>query len=165
MAGLIEDLLNNELRMAAEVLIQQLANAATAAALPEDEFQLFEVLEELDDATCDLCMELNGQVISRNHPDFEQLENPSHINCRRILVGIHRDEVGPDEEPIEPDYERPSDEMISEYGHFMVEKEKYALLRVPAHPEGRDFIGRAYVDEQGKRRIRLDWRIPAWFEL
>ena len=155
-------ILNEELRMTAEICIMQLANLATADALPEDDFRVFEILEELDDDTCDLCFELDGQNISRDDPDFDSLANPSHINCRRTLAGIHRDEVGPDGEPIEPDYERPSTELIDKHGHFMVDKEKYAPLRVPSHPEGRDFVARVFVDEEGKRRVRLDWRIPEY---
>jgi hypothetical protein len=156
------ELLNEELRMTAVILIQRLENAGRADALPADEFPLFEILEEIDDATCDLCLTLDGMIISRDHPDFDDLQQPSHINCRRVIVGVGADEVGPDEEPIEPDYERPSSELIDKHGHFMVDKERYAPLRVPAQPEGRDFIARAYVDEEGKRRVKLDWRIPEY---
>jgi len=156
------DLLNQELMLTAQVCLQQLENAARVDALPADDYQLFEVIEELDDASCDLCIEMDGMIISRDDPDFDDVQHPAHINCRRILSGIHRDEIGPDEEPIEPNYERPSEEIIHKFGHFMVDREKYAPLRVPAHPEGRDFVARPYVDEEGKRRVRLDWRIPEY---
>ncbi len=123
---------------------------------------MFERIEDLDGETCELCMQMDGVIVSRDDPDFDQMQNPFHINCRGILAGVAADEVGPDGEPIEPDYERPAPDLLDQYGHFFVDKQRYAPLRVPAHPEGRDFIARPYVDDQGRRRIRLDWRIEPY---
>jgi SPP1 gp7 family putative phage head morphogenesis protein len=157
-----DDLLNEELTMTASITVIEMENLGRADALPADEYPNYEIVEELDDATCDLCEELDGQIIGVDHPDFEELQDPSHINCRRIIVAIGADEVAPDGDPIEPNYERPSSDLIQEYGHFMVDREKYAELRIPAQPEGRDFIVTPYVDDQGLRHARLNWRVPPY---
>jgi hypothetical protein len=121
-----------------------------------------EIVEEIDDASCDLCMEIDGIIISRQDPDYDEARNPAHINCRRILVGVGAGEVGPDGNPVQPSYERPSESLIEKHGHFMVNRERYAPLRIPAQPEGRDFIARPTVDKHGNTRLRLDWRIPEY---
>lgn len=162
------ELLNSELEMTASVTMIQMENLGRTDALPRDEFPNYEIVEELDDETCDLCQELDGQIVSVDHPDFEELQNPSHINCRRILVGVGADEVGPEQDdegdllPVEPDYVRPSSDLIAKHGHFMVDREKYAPLRVPAQPEGRDFVATPYVDEDGVRHVQLHWRVPPY---
>ncbi len=156
------ELMNEILRMTATVLIQQLDNVARVDALPEGDFPMFEIIEELDEASCDLCLQMDGMIIERSHPDFDEVQNPAHINCRRIIAGVGAKEVDPDGDPLEPDYERPSQDLIEEHGHFMIDREKYRPLRILSHPEGRDFVARPYVDEHGKRRIRLDWRIPPY---
>ena len=160
--GSVANFIGNELRMTAQVLIQQLENAARVDALPADEYPLFERIEEMDDVTCDLCLQMDGVIVSRDDPDFDQMHNPFHINCRGILAGISKDEVGPDGDPLEPDYERPDPDLLEEFGHFFMDKRRYAPLRVPAHPEGRDFIARPYVDEDGIRRVKIDWRIEPY---
>ena len=155
-------LLNEELESTAAITMVQMENLGRADALPADEFPAFEIVEEIDDATCELCEEIDGQIIDRDHPDFEELQDPSHINCRRILVGVGADEVDPDGNPVEPDYERPSSKLIEEHGHFMLDKEKYAPLRIPSQPEGRDFIAQSYVDDNGERHVKLQWRVPTY---
>jgi len=155
-------LMNEELRMAAVILIQQLDNAGRVDALPEGDYPMFEIIEELDEGTCDLCLQMDGMIIERSHPDFDDAQKPAHINCRRMIAGVGKDEVGPDGDPLEPDYERPRSDLIQKHGHFMIDREKYRPLKVLAHPEGRDFVARPYVDEHGKRRVRIDWRIPPY---
>jgi len=162
-----EDILNEELRITAEICLQQLDNIARADALPPDEFPSFEIVEEIDDATCELCQELDGQIIDRDHPDFEELQDPSHINCRRILSGIGADEIDPtsdpdDPQPIEPNYQRPTSDLINEHGHFMVDRERYAPLMIPSQPEGRDFISTNYRGDDGNLHSRLKWRVPPY---
>jgi len=152
--------MNLALSMTAQVLITQLENAGGVDAAPADEYPNFEIIEVLDEDSCDLCREMDGMIISRDDPDFELVKDPAHINCRRSLAAVSKDEIGPDGNPLEPDYERPSQEMIDEFGHFMRVPGKYAPLRVPAQPEGRDFVARPYVDKYGKRRVRIDWRVP-----
>lgn len=157
-----QQVMNELLRVSAQVLIQQLENAGRVDALPADKFPMFEIIEALDEASCDLCVQMDGMIIHRDHPDFEEVQNPAHINCRRVLAGVAADEVGPDDEPLEPDYERPSDELIEKHGHFMIDRERYRPLRVPSQPEGRDFVARPYVDEKGIRHVKLDWRIEPY---
>ncbi len=155
-------LMNETLRMTATILIQQLANAARVDALPEGDFPSFEIIEEMGEDTCELCMVMDGMIIDRTHPDFDEVQKPAHINCRRIIAGVGKEEVGPDGDPLEPDYERPSPALIEEHGHFMIDREKYRPLRVLSHPEGRDFVARPYVDDKGIRRVKLDWRVPEY---
>ena len=154
-------IINDILRVTAQITIQELENAGRVDALPADDYPLMEVVEEIDDATCDLCLDMDGMIISRDHPDFDEVQRPAHINCRRIVVGIGRDEVGPDDKDIEPDYERPAQELIDKHGHFMVDQ-KYAQLRVPGQPEGRDFVARMFVADKGERHLRIDWRIEPY---
>ena len=154
--------MNEELRMTATVLLQQLENIGRVDALPEAEFPMFEIIEALDDASCELCIEMDGMIIDRTHPDFDEVQNPAHINCRRIVAAVGKDEVGPDDKPLEPDYERPSQDLIEKHGHFMIDRQKYRPLRILAQPEGRDFVARVVVDENGVRHVRLDWRIEPY---
>jgi hypothetical protein len=56
------------------------------------------------------------------------------------MVDIHRDEVGPDGLPTKPDFVAPAQELVDKHGHFVNFPKKYAALRVPARPGGRDFI-------------------------
>lgn len=155
-------LINEILTLTAQITIQELENAGRVDALPADEYPNMEIVEEIDDTTCDLCLDMDGQIISRDHPDFDEVQAPAHINCRRIMVGIGRDEVGPDDKDIEPDYERPAQELIDKHGHFMIDKEKYAQLRIPGQPEGRDFVVREFIEENGVRHRRIDWRIEPY---
>ena len=155
-------LMNETLRMTATVLIQQLNNAARVDALPEGDFPMFEIIEEMGPETCDLCMMMDGMIIDRTHPDFDEAQKPAHINCKRIIAGVGKEEVGPDGDPLDPDYERPSSDLIEKHGHFMIDREKFRPLRVLAHPEGRDFVARPYVDDKGVRRVKLDWRVPEY---
>ncbi len=156
------NLLNTALSLTASLTVQMLENDARVSALPEGDFPYFEIMEEIDERSCDLCAEMDGMIISREDPDFDEARNPAHINCRRILVGIAADETGPDGNPTEPDYERPSQDLIDKHGHFMVDKERYAPLRIPAQPEGRDFIAIPTIDKNGKKRLKLNWRIPEY---
>lgn len=148
--------------MTATILLQQIENIGRVDALPEADYPMFEIIEEIDDASCDLCAMMDGMIIDRSHPDFDEAQHPAHINCRRIVAAVGKDEVGPNDKPIEPDYERPSQDLIEKHGHFMIDREKYRPLRVIAQPEGRDFVARPFVDENGVRRVRLDWRIEPY---
>jgi hypothetical protein len=148
--------------MTAAILIHNLDMAACVDALPADEFPLFEIVEENDEDTCDLCLEEDGKTISRDDRNFEDVTAIPHINCRRTIAGISKDEVGPDGNPVEPNYEPPPAHLVEKHGHFMVNREKYAPLRIMAQPEGRDFVARPVVDKHGKTRLRLDWRIPEY---
>ena len=161
----LPETINELLRITGSITVQQMENEGRVDAAPLDDYDLFEIVESITDASCDLCIEMDGMRISRDDPDFEIIKDPAHINCFRLLEAIGRDEVGPDDKPIEPDYERPSDELIDKHGHFMRFPEKYEALKVPAQPEGRDFIAKPYVGEDGKQHVMLHWRVPEWFTL
>jgi len=157
-----EALMNEPLSLTCQITVQLLENDARVNALPDDEFNLFERVEEIGDASCDYCIEIDGMIISRDDPDFDVMCGPMHINCDGIVVGIGSDETGSDGQPMEPDYERPPEEMVEKFAHFVADPDRYAPLRIPAQPEGRDFIARAVVDKNGNRRLKLDWRIEPY---
>ncbi|MEN6544791.1 MAG: hypothetical protein ABFE07_02015, partial [Armatimonadia bacterium] len=80
-------------------------------------------------------------IVRKGTPEYDRYRQPSHINCRRIMVDIGRDEVGPDGLPTRPD-EIPLEDVHAleqKYGHFHVDPSKYAELRIPSRPEARDF--------------------------
>ncbi len=156
------DIINNLLRMTANIVVMQLENIGRDEAIPADEYPYMEIIEELDDRSCDLCALMDGMIISRDDPDYDLVKNPAHINCRRILAGVGKAEVDPNGDPLEPDYERPSQDLIDEHGHFMRFPDRYKPLKVLAHPEGRDFVARPYVDSDGIRRVKIDWRIEPY---
>jgi len=158
--GSYEELLNETLRITAEITVQQLESAARDDALPRDEFPSMEWMGEIDEASCELCSSLDGQIISRDDPQYDEEQPPVHINCRCILVGIGADEVGPDGDPIRPDW-HPDPALVEEHGHFWV-SEKYTPLKIPAQPEGRDFIATVYTDDTGKLRSKLTWRVEPY---
>jgi hypothetical protein len=130
------------------------------AAAPPDEFPRAQCLEVLDERVCPLCAHLDGMIFDRTSPAYARYRLPSHINCRRTWVFIHRDEVGPDGRPTEPDFVPPSQELIDKHGHFVSDERKYAALRVPARPTGRDFIAfRPPLPGGGQSRgVVLRWR-------
>ncbi len=145
---------------------QILNNSATAtlvhdfdlgrdAAPAREAFPLAEINEVLDDVICPLCQSLHGKIMARNSAAYEEFKRPSHINCRRIMVFIGKDEVDLDGEPMTPDFERPPQELLDKHGHFHIDPDKYAQLRIPSRPEARDFIfARGAAGEPG----RLLWR-------
>jgi len=109
-------------------------------ALPAGEWPLAQIIEHLDSVICPLCRSIHGMIVRKGTPEYERWRLPSHINCRRIMADIHRDEVGPDGQPTRPDFVAPPQELIDKHGHFVNDPVKYAPLRVPARPTGRDFI-------------------------
>ncbi|HUT77581.1 MAG TPA: hypothetical protein VM285_07840 [Polyangia bacterium] len=125
------------------------------AAVPPADFPLAQISEILDTATCALCRAVDGKVIARSSPDYARWALPSHINCRRCMVFVSRDEVGPDGKPTQPDFEAPPQALIDKHGHFVSSPQKYEALRVPARPCGRDFI--AYRPG-GAEHVTLRWR-------
>jgi len=108
--------------------------------LPVAEYPLAQIIEHLDSAICPLCRAVHGLIVDKGTPAYARWRMPSHINCRRIMVDIGRDEVGPDGEPTRPDFIEPPPELVDRHGHFVNDPEKYAALRVPARPGGRDFV-------------------------
>ncbi len=155
------ELMNQPLSVTASITVQVLENQARVDGLSPDEFGLFERLEEIGDTSCDGCIEVDGTVISRDHPDFDAFQNPFHINCLGILVGIGADEVSPDGRPTEPDFPGFTEQQRQDF-HYVLDPEKYAPLKIIAQPEGRDFIATPVFDSQGKKRLKLNWRIPEY---
>ncbi|MEK7767942.1 MAG: hypothetical protein AAB368_17055, partial [bacterium] len=118
----------------------------------------------LDGRICPLCRQLNGHILEKGTALYQRYRLPSHINCRRIMVDVHKDEVNNEGDPtratLTPDNE-PDEEMRRRYGHFIGDPKKYAPLRVPARPTGRDFIYERGADgAPGK----LHWapKLPKW---
>ena len=99
-----------------------------------------QIIETLDKRTCLLCRRLHGMILARTDPRYQQYKHPSHINCRRIIAFIGRRELGDDGKPLKPTFKDPDPELLRKHGHFHVDPDKYAPLRIPARPEGRDFI-------------------------
>jgi hypothetical protein len=104
------------------------------------DFPLAQIIETLHGNFCALCAHVHGMILRKGTPEYSRWRLPSHINCRRIMVDIHRDEVGPDGRPTEPDFSEPSDELIRQHGHFVLRPKDYEALRLPSRPTGRDFI-------------------------
>ena len=143
------------LRGAAFATLTQDYNLGRDAALPQDEFPLAQIIETLDDRVCPLCASVHGLIMDRRSPEYAKWRDPSHINCRRILAYIGKDERNEDGSPVAPDFQAPPDELVQKHGHFHIDSRKYSELRVPARPEGRDFIALP----QGKGNpARILWR-------
>jgi phage gp29-like protein len=71
-----------------EILAAQTVNEARmdAAQDLEDEVESYTFVAEVDDATTDLCLELNGHTFSANDPDLDRYQPPLHHNCRSYLA-------------------------------------------------------------------------------
>ena len=136
-------------------------NRGWEAAVPRADYPLAQRSEILDPVTCDLCRSVDGAVISKSDPRYRRWTGPLHINCRGIMLHIHRSEVGPDGKPTRADWTDPDPELIEKHGHFVARPLKYEPLRVPARPTGRDFI--AYR-ARGAPHVTLRWRdaLPNW---
>jgi hypothetical protein len=111
-------------------------------ALPADDYPLAQIIEHLDAHVCDLCRHVHGMILRKDTKEYARWQFPSHLNCRRILVDIHRDEVDNDGRPTAPNFAEPPAELVARHGHFVNDPKKYEALRVPARPTGRDFIVR-----------------------
>jgi hypothetical protein len=105
-----------------------------------DEYPWAQRIEVLDQVTCPLCRQINGMVFDKRSPAYQQYRWPLHIGCRGIIVDIGRGEMGDDGKPLKPDFVQPDQALIDKHGHFLVNPDKYEALRMPARPEGRDFI-------------------------
>ena len=119
------------------------------------EFPFAQIIEVLDERTCPLCRALHGMILAKTDPRYHQYKYPSHIGCRRIMVDIGKGEKNDDGSPLTPDFKDPHPDLISKYGHFQTDPDKYAALRIPSRPEGRDFI---YSRDKATGRYGLVWR-------
>ena len=141
---------------AANATVTQLYGLGRDAEAPADEFPLAQIIERLDlPNVCPLCASVHGMIVDRKSAAFAEFRWPSHINCRRTIVYIGKDEVDETGEPTKPDFQRPHQDIINQHGHFHVDPGKYAELRIPSRPEGRDFI---FVRGLQGRPGHLLWR-------
>jgi hypothetical protein len=106
------------------------------------EYPLAQIIEHLDGKICPLCRSVHGKIVAKGTPEWVRWRLPSHINCRRITVDIHKDEVDNEGNPTRPDFVEPEADLVKRHGHFVNDPKKYEALRVPARPTGRDFIVR-----------------------
>jgi len=76
-------------------------------------------------------------------------------NCRHVYVYYAADEPQAQEVG---EFEPPPEEIVDRHGHFVSKPQKYRDLRVPATPEGRDFIVRRVKDPRtGEIVTRIDF--------
>lgn len=157
----IPKFVQNMLRATATVTYHEIRNLAEDLTLPEDEFPLARILEIEDTRTCPLCSAVNGMVIRRGTPEWERWRKPSHINCRRAFSYIPSDAKDGDGKLILPDFQEPSAEVIAKHGHFILNPDKYADLRVPAFADTRQFVVRRRKVGDIIRTV-LEWLVEKW---
>ena len=139
---------NNLLSGTTGALTARLYEIGKDAATDAAEWPLAQIIEHLDKRICDLCRHVNGRIVRKGTAEHARWRLPSHINCRRIMVDIHKDEVDNEGNPTQPDLTEPPagvskeawQKIIGQHGHFLNDPLKYKALRLPARPTGRDFI-------------------------
>jgi hypothetical protein len=118
------------------------------AAMDAAEWPWAQIIEHLDKRICDLCRAVNGKMLLKGSPEWARWHLPSHLNCRRITVDVHKDEKDNEGNSPRQDIKEPPDGMsqeawdkvVKQHGHFLNDPKKYSALRIPARPTGRDFI-------------------------
>lgn len=153
--------------MTATVTVRALDAQARAELADLALWPLAHRLAILDDRVCELCEYLDGMIMRRDGPEFQQYGKSVHINDRCCIAYIGADEMewGPDGElrPTQPDFVAPPQELLEKHGHFLLDPEKYAPLRIPAQPEGRDLVVRWVPDPAAKiKRMTICWRISPY---
>lgn len=151
------------LAITAQVIISDLTEQARAELADADLFPLVQIIEVLDDRTCLLCEYMDGMTMDRRMPGYERWARPPHINCRRTYGYISAEEMQIDEEgrpvPVEPTFVEPPASLVDKHGHFIRDPDKYAPLRIPAQPEGRDFVFKRIKDPATGRLVSvMEWR-------
>ena len=148
----IPDIIAQALAITAQVLIGDLTEQARAEMADIDRFPLAQIVEVLDDRTCPLCEYMDGMWLRRDMPDFARWSRSPHVNCRRTLHYLS----GPG---LEADFIPPPAELVDEHGHFIRDPDKYEALRIPAQPEGRDFVFKRVRDPRSGVLVSvLEWR-------
>lgn len=69
----------------------------------------------LDDRTCALCRELDGQIFDVTSKEFKKFTPPVHNRCRCIFAYIMPDEANPPD----PNFKPPSDDIVQRHGSFV----------------------------------------------
>lgn len=150
--------LQKSLQATATITVAELHNEGMAAANNPQEWPFAQISEILDHRTCPLCRRVDGMILRVGTPEYAKWRAPSHINCRRTLIYISREEQN-----VRVDFEEPDAELIRKHGHYHVNPEKHAELRIPAEPAGRHVVVRRVKNlETGEIGTRLDW--APWFE-
>jgi hypothetical protein len=142
------------------VTVTELYNEGRASAASDrGAYPLAQISERMDERTCPLCQAVDGLILRTDSPEYAEWRQPSHINCRRIMEYIGRDE------PAAPDFQRPDQELIRKHGHYHLDPDKHAELRIPAEPSGRHFVLRWLRREgTGEAARALDWA-PWWSQV
>lgn len=152
--------LNRSLEATASIATAELYNEGKSAANDPEQFPYARISEHLDGRTCNLCRHVDGKVLPVGSREYGEYRAPSHINCRRILAYIHKDETGR-KDLLE--YDPPGEELIRRHGHYHLDPKKHAALRIPAEPAGRNVVVRRVRNlETGRVETRLDW--APWFD-
>lgn len=150
----LADAIDQLISRTAPTLVTRSFQRAWDAAAPVDEYPLAQIIERLDSRVCPLCRALHGRIIRRDDPQFARWRLGSHINCRRVMAWIHRSETDHTGQPTQPTFPAGSDvlhtdakgrsftldQLTEKHGHFVRDPQKYAALRTPVRPTGRDFI-------------------------
>lgn len=161
--GALPPSLERSLKVTASIVVTEMHNEGMSAANRPTDFPLAQISERLDRRACPLCRAVDGMILKVGTPEYAKWRQPSHINCRRRLIYISKDDTG-----AEADFEEPDAELIRKHGHFHVNPEKHAALRMPAEPAGRHVIVRRVKNlETGEIETRLDWapwweQVPQW---
>lgn len=87
----------------------------------------------LDNHTCPLCLELDGQILDPNSPEYTIYQPPLHPDCRCTIIPIKSDaSVIPD-----INFEKPDSSWIIKYAPFwflIPDKEKSKNKIIPIDP-------------------------------
>jgi len=155
--------ITEHLRMTATVTVRALDAQAREESADLALWPLAQRIAILDERVCELCEYLDGMIMRRDSPDFAQYGKPVHINDRCRIAYIGADEVEIDEHgrpvPMTPDFVAPPLELIRKHGHFIADPDRYAPLRIPAQPEGRDFVFKRVRDPRSGDLVSvIDWR-------
>lgn len=119
---LIEAILSDQ----AAALIGNLINKGRDMAAKKAKAKLAQYSAILDDVTCPLCEELDGQIFTVGSPEYYEFMPRVHHNCRCIWVYIEPEEV---DQP-DVDFERPLPELLKSHGSLMNHKFKPSDLDV-----------------------------------
>lgn len=155
--GALPDTLNRSLQATASITVTELRNAGELAANNPDLYPKAQCSERLDERMCPLCRSVHRKVFDVRSDLFRRFLAPSHINCRRRWLYIHKDDPAP-VTAVEPD-----PKLIEKHGHYHLDPGKHAELRLPAQPSGRQaIVRRVKHTETGEVTTRLDW--APWLE-
>ncbi len=100
-----------DLKLSAMVSVGEALNIGRGATAREVGVQGAQWSAVLDDHTCPLCAELDGQTISVDNPDFDVFRPPLHFGCRCFLIY-----VGTGQTNFEPDWKTPDPALVKMYG-------------------------------------------------